>query len=90
VTSKQKLIYLGVIPLASAGIGGVATYYAAPQEQEQIVITGDAAKAAKNGKLTIELIRRDKNETDHSWMRFFAFPLLLVGLAAMLWAGARN
>ncbi len=88
MTGGQKIIYLAVIPILAAAIGGVATYYGAPVEREQLVITGEAAQAAKDGKLTIEIVRSDN--TDYSWAMVFAFPLAVFGFAACIWAMIRE
>ena len=88
MSPRQKLLYLGLVPIGAATIGGAATYLSTPSNHEQVIVTGEAARAAKNGKLIIEVVRRD--ETDYSWIKIFAMPLMFVGLATMYWAMNRQ
>jgi len=88
MTPRQKLIYFGAVPIMAASIGGAATYFATPEPRERIIVTGEAAKAARDGKLVIEVVTRD--ETDKGWMMIFAAPFMFLGLAAMYWAASKN
>ena len=90
LTTFQKVIFMGAVPLLAAGIGASATYLSNQSGHEQIVITGDAAKAAKDGKLTIEIVRREEGNDDNSWKMIFAGPLMFLGMAALLWAGNKS
>jgi hypothetical protein len=74
----------------SAGIGALATYSSAERSKEQVIVTGDAAKAAKDGKLTIEIVRRDEGDGRMNWPMAFAVPGLFLGLAAMAWVSNRG
>ena len=47
MTNRQKIVFLGVIPIVAALIGGIATYLGAPVEREQIVLTGEAPDPAR-------------------------------------------
>ena len=76
--------------MAAAGIGATATYFAAPADGERIVITGDAAKAAKNGKLTIEIVRREETDGRTSPWILAMLPGMMLGMAALMWAGSRS
>lgn len=89
MTNLQKILFLGVIPLAAAGMGAGATYLADTRDKEQIVITGEAAQAAKDGKLTIEIIRKEEDANPIAW-ELFIFPLSIFGFAAMLYGVTRQ
>jgi hypothetical protein len=91
LSTFQKVVYYAAVPLTAASIGAFATYQAGVSQNEQITITGDAAKAAKDGKLTIEIVRKDATEDKRTpWPAYFAAPGMLLGLAAMLWASDRR
>ena len=91
LTTSQKVIFLGLVPLVAASIGGAATYLADTKDKEQVVVTGEAAKAAKDGKLTIEIVRREESDDDFSaWPLAVIFIGMPIGLAALAWALNRN
>ncbi len=87
MTRTEKMVFMAIIPLLAAGIGAGATYLNGP-EKEQIVVTGEAAKAAKDGKLTIEIIRKD--ETDSNWPLAFGVAAAVAAYAATMIAAARS
>ncbi|MEI4507963.1 hypothetical protein WBQ88_09415 [Sphingopyxis sp. CCNWLW253] len=88
MSPKEKLIYLGAIPLLAAGIGGTATFLVAQNDREPIVIGREAVEAAKDGKITIEIVRKD--ETDSSWPIAFGVFAVAAFFAAFAWAMTRD
>ena len=78
---------MGAVPLLAAGIGAFATYESSSPSKEQVIVTGDAAKAAKDGKLTIEIVRRDEGHNE--WAIVFAPLGILLGYAALTWVSNR-
>ena len=87
MTGFQKFVFYAVIPVVAAGIGAAATYYGAANQTEQIILNGDAVQAAQDGKLTIEIIRRDEGGTN--WA-LFAFPLMMLAVGCFMWLGSRD
>ena len=87
MTRKEKVVFLAIVPLAAAGLGAGASYLTAP-EKEQIIVSGEAAKAAKDGKLTIELVRKD--ESNSSWPITVAIVAGVAAYAAIMIAASRN
>lgn len=88
MSPKEKIVYLAAVPLLAATIGGVATFIVSQNDKEPIVITKEAAVAAKNGKITIEIIRKD--ETDSSWPIAFGVFAVAGMLAVYFWALLRD
>jgi len=88
VSPREKLIYLGAIPLLAAGIGGAATFVVSQNDKEPIVIGSDAVAAAKDGKITIEIVRKD--ETDSSWPAAFGLVGVMAFFAVYAWALTRD
>ena len=87
MSPKEKIIFLAVIPLAAASLAAGATYLAAPA-REQVIVTGEAAKAAKDGKLTVEIVRKD--ESDPAWPIAFAAVGIAFAFALIMWAASRS
>jgi hypothetical protein len=88
VSPREKLIYLGAIPLFAASIGGVATFVVSQNDRQPVVISDKAVAAAKDGKITIEIVRKD--ETDSGWPIAFGVFAVAGFLAVWAWAMTRD
>ncbi|MEA3061369.1 MAG: hypothetical protein QOJ94_1150 [Sphingomonadales bacterium] len=85
---REKWIFLALVPLAAAGTGGITTYLLADRQPQQVVITPDAMRAAKDGKITVEVVTRD--ETHSPWPAVALPASILLGLGGFYFLMARG
>lgn len=88
LSPREKLVYLGLIPLFAAGIGSTATYLATQNPPTQVVLTSRALEKAEAGKITVEVVNRE--EGDPIWPLILLPLTVMSGFAIIIYAATRN